>query len=181
MDGIYGVWGQTDPRLLRQPTTRLPVCTSSPISAALKGDFCFQSSTERYGVEKAEWAMELGGGGGGRGLTERSAGERQTLLFYRASLLSHIHGGGERVFEVRPAPPQDGEAAYSCAFSTAERGAQHGNGQCVCVCVCTLAVVNGLLAAGELKENPSVVSPPPSVFETVLIRKLGVILMSSAF
>lgn len=51
---------------------------------------------------------------------ERSAGERQTLLFYRASLLSHIHGGGEQAFEVRPAPPQDGEAAYSCAFSTTE-------------------------------------------------------------
>lgn len=70
-----------------------------------------------------------------RGGQEHSAGEWQTLLFYRASLLSHIDGGRERAFEVRPASHQDEEIGHCCAFCTAEQGAQHGNTLCVSAAV----------------------------------------------
>lgn len=66
---------------------------------------------------------------------QHSAGEWQTLLFYRPSLLSHIDGGRERAFEVGPASHQDEEIGHCCAFCTAEQGAQHGNAQCVSAAV----------------------------------------------
>lgn len=85
---------------------------------------------------------------------ELSAGEWQTLLFYRASLLSHMDGNGEGAFEVGPASPQDGEIGYCCTFSTTQQGAQHGNALCA-------SAVAMFEQTADSKEALQMYQPPP--------------------